>query len=179
MPNNTPEQAFIAHHMVSITGLVLLIVGNVDITSTADAAKVALGLTLRKAGSVIIVVVFLVTAAYTIYLLTRRNSVWHGDRNLLLAGNAALPFIAIRALYLLLITFDSKSTTFNSLQPNIFAQAFLQVVTEFIAFAIFIAGGLTSPSVAARDEQKLGNYVKARGGTPSHDIEHEAIPSRR
>lgn len=179
MPNKTPEPAFVTHHLMGIAGLVLLIVGNVDTTSTSDASKVALGLTLRKAGSIIIVVVFLVTAAYTIYLFTRRSTVWYGDRKLLLAGNVALPFITIRALYLLLVTFDSKSKAFNSLQPNILAQAFLQVVTEFIAFAILIAGGLTSPSVAARDEKKSGTYVKAREGSPSHDIEHEAIPLRR
>lgn len=178
MPHKTPEAAFIAHHLASIAALVLAIVGGVDMTST-DSSKLALGHSLRKASGVILLVIFLITAAYTIYLFTRRSVVWHGDRKLLLAGTTTLPFILIRALYLMLTAFDSNSKTFNNQQPNIFAQAFLQVAMEFIAFAIFIAGGLMSPPVAAREDNKSGSYVKAREGTPSHDLEHDAIPLQR
>lgn len=179
MPKKTPESAFIAHHLATLAGLALAIAGGVEAMSTDSASDVTTGIALRKAGAIVLMVVFLIAAAYSIYLFTRRSLAWHGDRKMLYAVNAALPFILIRAIYLILVAFDSKSKTFNGQQPNVFAQAFLQVVMEFIAFAIFIAAGLTSPSVSTRGENELGNFAKAREGTPSHDAELGAIASRR
>jgi hypothetical protein len=43
------------------------------------------------------------------------------------------------------------------LTPNIYIQAFMQILMEFIAFGIFLAAGLTSQSLKeGRGEETLG-----------------------
>jgi hypothetical protein len=178
MPNKVPEPAFIAHHLATIVGLALAIAGGVESISTNSANEISTGITLRKAGAIILFVVFLVAAAFCFFLFTRKSLVWHGDRKLVYATVAASPFIFIRAIYLILVSFDSKSKSFNPSSPNIFAQAFMQIVMEFIAFAIFLAAGLTSPTIKdGRYEEKMG-YAKARGASPSQigDAELGNIP---
>lgn len=181
MPVKTPEPAFIAHHLATIVGLALAIAGGVKSIPTNTADEISTGIALRKAGAIVLFIVFIVAAAYSGYLFTRKNSVWHGDRTILYAAVAASPFIFIRAIYLILVAFDSTSKTFNTQSPNIYAQAFMQIVMEFIAFAIFLAAGLTSPSIAnGREEKDVVNYAKAREGTPNQqaDAELGTIPSR-
>ena len=180
MPNKVPEPAFIAHHLATIVGLALAIAGGIKSIPTNTASDISSGTTLRKAGSLILFVVFIVGAAFCFFLFTRKRSVWHGDRKLVHATVAASPFIFIRAIYLILTAFDSKSKTFNSQSPNIYVQAFMQVLMEFIAFAIFLAAGLTSPSIKdGRYEEKMG-YAKAREGSPGQllDAELDTIPAR-
>jgi hypothetical protein len=167
---------------VTIVGLALAIAGGVESIPTGSTDDISTGIALRKAGAIILFIVFIIAAAYSGYLFTQKSSVWHGDRKILYAAVAASPFILIRAIYLILVAFDSTSKTFNTQEPNIFAQAFLQIVMEFIAFAIFLAAGLTSPSVAnGRQENELSSYAKAREGAPNQqgDAELGAIPSTR
>jgi len=79
-------------------------------------------------------------------LLLRLSTAWQGDRKIVYAAAASTPFLLIRTIYYILIAFDSHSKTFNAQSPNIYAQAFMQIVMEFIVFAIFLTAGLSSPS---------------------------------
>jgi len=178
MPNKIPEVAFIAHHLATIAGLALAIAGGVESIPTNTADEISTGITLRKAGSIVLLIVLLVAVAFAVLLFLRKSSAWHGDRKIIYAAVAASPFILVRAIYLILVSFDSKSKTFNTQDPNIFAQAFLQIVMEFIAFAIFLAAGLTSPSIKNGRENIATTYAKAREGSPNHqgDAELGTIP---
>src|ERR1700712_2427427 len=111
MPNKIPEVAFIVHHLATIAGLALAVAGGVKSIPTNTADEISTGITLRKAGSIVLLIVFLISAAFAGFLFLRRSSVWHGDRKILYAAVAASPFILVRAIYLILVAFDSKSKT--------------------------------------------------------------------
>jgi hypothetical protein len=76
---------------------------------------------------------------------------------------------------LVLVAWDLKSKSFNAQEPNVFAQAFMQVVMEFIAFAIFVAAGLVSPAIRDGGDGEERESDELKGG----DGEGAAIVSSR
>jgi hypothetical protein len=133
--------------MTTIVGLALSIAGSVKAIPTNSASEISDGVTLRKVGTILLLVVYITNACIIASIIPRLHKIWDGDRKLFYAVTAALPFLAIRVIYSMCISFDSHSKTFNSFTPSVYAQAFMQIVMEFFVWALLLAAGLASPSM--------------------------------
>ncbi|KAB8345863.1 hypothetical protein FH972_022918 [Carpinus fangiana] len=108
-------------------------------------------ITESKAGSILFTLVAVLLAAITAFLFTRTRSIQReGDRTLLLIVAAALPFLAVRVIYGLCVSFDGANPgeTFYRLAPNVWVEAFMSVMEEFIIVGlVLVAGILVSPVI--------------------------------
>jgi hypothetical protein len=136
-------RAFQAIHLLILAGLIVAIVAGVDTVSdnvnTQDTAR-----TIRKAASLILLAVGLLITAIILKLVASLRSVLPADRILLFCAAASMPFIFIRLILFVLEAFV-KSALFNPIQLNIYIQAFMQVLMEWIAIGLYILSGLLSP----------------------------------
>ena len=147
MQKRFPDRIFLGAHLIIIAGLGLSIAGGIEAIPSNPAAEVSQGSTLRKAASILLLIGFLILAAATARALTMIKQSWTGDRMIIYAGAISLPFLLIRSLYYVVLTFDTKSAVFNAFKPNVFVQAFMQVLMEFIVFGLYLAVGLKSPTL--------------------------------
>ena len=80
------------------------------------------------------------------------------------APPAAAPFLLVRVIYTMLVAFD-HSPKFNYASVNVFVQAFMQSLMEFIIFALYCAAGLLAESM--------------KGGVHGHGKGIELLPGKR
>lgn len=146
MSTRIPVRVFQLSHLVIIIGLALTIAGSVEAIPTNSASEISSGRTLRKAGIILLLIAFIANAAITAFTLFRIRQAWAGDRKLVYAVALSLPFLLVRVIYSVCIAFATHSKTFNAQAPNVFVQAFMQVLMEFIIWTILLVGGLLSPS---------------------------------
>jgi len=146
------EQAFRILHLILIIGLALSIAGGVEITSRS-ANEISTGDNLRKAGAILLLIGWLVCLGMNVIFLFRIRHVWQGDRPLVYFGLASAPFLLVRLIYLLALCFATNSKIFDTFSPNIWAQAFMQVVMEFIVFILFCFAGVIAPGIKQTTEQ--------------------------
>jgi hypothetical protein len=179
MPTKIPELPFRLIHLGTLVGLALAIAGGIEAVPGNSASEIKTGTSLRKASSIILLLIFLALAAFTVQLSARKNTAWHGDRVIIYAAIASIPFILVRAIYFILVTFDGHSKNFNPYSPNIYVQAFMQILMEFIAFLIFLAAGLTSQSLKAGREAQQTAPHKARDNSSIGDAELGQYPAAR
>jgi hypothetical protein len=152
-----PDRIFLVSYLIIIVGLALSIAGGVEAIPGNPAKEIAGGVTLRKAASILLLVAFFALAAATARAFTMIKQTWTGDRTIIYAALISLPFLLVRALYYVTLTFDTNSAVFNAFKPNVFVQAFMQVLMEFVAFGLFLAVGLKSPTMKeAPHAQKQG-----------------------
>ena len=69
-----------------------------------------------------------------------------GEKWILIAILAALPFLAVRLLYSILADFEDNNT-FNIINGNATVQLCMAVIEEFIIIIFFLAAGLAAPSL--------------------------------
>lgn len=146
MTSRIPVRVFQFAHIVTIVGLALAIAGSVKAIPTHSASSVSDGVTYRKAGTILLLIVYIASATITLLTLLRIRSAWEGDRKLVYAALASLPFLLIRVVYSMCVAFAYHSKTFNTQAPSVYAQAFMQIVMEFIIWSLFLAAGLVTPS---------------------------------
>jgi len=184
MPTQIPERAFQLARLLTLVGLALAIAGGVEAIPTNSASEISTGTSLRKAASILLLVVFLIGLAVSGIVVLRINSAWEGDRRIIQAVLASLPFIFVRTIYYVILTFDSHSKTFNAQSPNVYVQAFMQILMEFFAFGIFLAAGLVSPSTktAPYEHGHEGQQMSANKPAKNYAMgepELGTIPARR
>jgi len=173
MTKRIPARFFQLTHLTTIIGLALAIAGGVESVPTNTASDIHTGQSLRKAGIILLLVVFLASAAIAAFTIRHIRDAWEGDRKIAYAAVACLPFLLVRVIYSLCTAFANHSTIFNSQAPNVYVQAFMQIVMEWIVWSIFLAAGLTSPKNSeAPYSQGQGAELPARYNNKS-----EAEPS--
>ena len=174
------QQIFRITHLILIVGLILAIAGGVDIVPTNSAAEKSTGIALRKAGSILILVGWLLTLAMNIVFLFRLRHVWEGDRPLVYFGLASEPFLLVRVVYLLALCFTTNSEIFNTFNPNIWASAFMQVVTEAIVFVLYCCAGIVTPGIRQPEEHARSDNgtLRGQGSKYIQDSELGVIPER-
>jgi hypothetical protein len=146
MTTHLPVRIFQLAHITTIAGLALAITGSVEAIPTHSASAISNGITYRKVAMILLLVVYVASVGIAILTLFRIRSTWKGDRKLVCAAIASLPFLLVRVIWSLCTAFAYNSKTFNNLSPNVYAQAFMQIVMEFIIWSFFLTAGLASPS---------------------------------
>jgi uncharacterized membrane protein (DUF485 family) len=99
--------------------------------------KVAAGLLLASA---------ILNSLIVVRMVLNMKNVQPADRTIVWCSLASIPFLFVRVLYVMLIGFD-KDSKFNPLSPDIYVQSFMQILMEFICFALYISAGLLSPPI--------------------------------
>jgi hypothetical protein len=138
--------------LILIIGLVLAIAGGVDIIPTHSADQISTGVSLRKAGSILLLVGWLISLGMNVLFLFRLRHVWEGDKPLVYFGLGSEPFLLVRVIYLLAICFATNSKVFSTFDPNVWAMAFMQVVMEFIVFSLYCFAGIITPGIRQTTE---------------------------
>lgn len=150
--NGLPQIVFRPMQLVLLVALILAIVGNTDFGSD-DPEKVKNGATLAKAGAMLFFVIWLALVALTAWTFLHIRSVLEGERKLLFACVAAMPFLLVRMIYTVAVGFTSStSSPFYRLGVSVWIQAFMQFAMEGIVVLLFIAAGLATPE----DQQRGG-----------------------
>lgn len=133
-----PARAFQLAHIVTLVGLIMAVVSGADSASsnvnTLDSAK-----TYRKASAVLLLVSLLLSACMVVFLASRARKVIPGDRVIVHSIFIALPFLFVRVAYTMLNAFDKS---IDPLNPNIWEEAFMQILMEMLAYTLFLHAGV-------------------------------------
>ncbi|KAF8845459.1 hypothetical protein BDN67DRAFT_999611 [Paxillus ammoniavirescens] len=150
--------AFRMLHLLGTGALVLTIIG----ISTTSSSSQSTANTERRIGVLLFAALYLALVTITVVQWTRRDRLMKYRKQLLLAISAAMPFLAVRALYSVLSTFSSStfittgttsttSTSTNDLAKfNMFTgewQIYLvmEILMEYAVVIIYTVAGTLLP----------------------------------
>ena len=143
-------------HLPILLALVLSIVGGTRLSSS-DVSTQNSGHTFTKAGVVIFLVSFIAIVALALLTCTQFGSLPWGEKRILYAVLASLPFLAVRLLYSLLADFKDDST-FNTVNGNATVQLCMAIIEEFIVVVFYLISGFVAPA--------LNKVMGGGGGVP-------------
>lgn len=147
-------------HIPFLGGFVLAIVGGNFIIPTNTASKIAQGNNLRKAAAILLLVGYIAIVALTAVCFSHLRKVWRSDRILVYVGVASLPFLLVRMIYLLAVSFaTSPSSVFYVFDLNIYVEAFMQITMEFIVFILYVVAGLMTAGLKETLQHTNGGGV--------------------
>lgn len=150
-----------------VVALILGIVGGTDLISS-DPAKRTSGQSLLKASAIVFLLAFLfLTVLAALYVVSWRN-LPSGETRIYAAILFALPLLAVRLIYSLLVDFVNNST-FSTTGGDVFVQLGMAIIEEMIITIVFIIAGLVAPPSKQRSgdqiplslESKQGRYAAA------------------
>lgn len=138
------QKLFLLANIPIVVGLIIAIIAGTKEFST-DLSTRNDGYTYGKIAILLLLLGFLILAAFTVVTMAKASHILEGERRLLVAALASLPFIAVRLLYSIIATFDNNSnvfTIFSSSNTPVIVQALMSTLMEFIVVAIYLAAGL-------------------------------------
>lgn len=141
-----PLYVFRPIHLVSLVTLILGIVGGVD-KSEADTQQT--GTTLIKVASILFLVIYLSLAAISILTATRKSHVQYAEHTLSLISIIVLPFVLVRVIYTVTVSFGTSGSIFNAVSPNVWIQAFMMFCMEAICVTLYVCAGILTPKQTA------------------------------
>ncbi|KAI9685199.1 MAG: hypothetical protein M1822_004786 [Bathelium mastoideum] len=150
-----PAIVFRLLETINIVAVVLVAYGGskANTPSSSPSAKKN-GLDLEKAGIVIFIITFLVTAGTVLVTFMFIRNAIPGDRRLVYFSLASLPFLFVRIIYSAIVIFENnKSKVFSILAPNIWAESFMEILEEFIVVILFLVTGIVTPKIARSQVQ--------------------------
>jgi hypothetical protein len=157
-----PPRAFQFIHLITIIGLALAIAGASMTGSDESASTMKTATTLRKASSILFLVSVIGNTLLMLTYATQMSFIHPGDRIIVMCALAAAPFLFVRIIYSILVSFENNKT-FNILTPNIYVEAIMQSLMEFIVFALFALAGIVAPRIAKGEYTGGGRELGTRG----------------
>lgn len=131
-------------HLVSLVALILAIVGGVQ-SSQGNSGDYSTGRSLMKAGSVLFLLVWLALAAIAILTYTRRSYPPGSESKLLLASVCVLPFLLVRVIYTVAVSFSDPGSLFAYPTPSVVVQAVMMFAMEALALCLYMWAGVFTP----------------------------------
>ena len=145
-------------HLLLIIGVILGIVRGVKSSKASSQSQ-----DLYKAAIFIFLAAYVILAGFAAWIARLAQFVIPGEKRLLVATAVAYPFLFVRALYSLISAFSSPtSTTFNPMHPNVWVEAFMAIVEEFIVAAIVITVGFLTQRLD-RSRVQQGSTQRPQG----------------
>ncbi|KAM3413993.1 hypothetical protein BST61_g10657 [Cercospora zeina] len=170
-PGGISKNAFRAIHLVSLAALVLSVFGGIN-TAKSHKDSYDLGRTLLKAGAVVFFFIWMALSALAIYTFCRASRAPSSESKLLLVSVSVLPFLLVRLVYTLAVSFSSPGSIFAYPTPSVPVQASMMFAMEAIVLCFYILAGLLTP----RQEK----HVSKTGAKEfSHDHAMEGQRGRR
>ncbi|KAL9110110.1 MAG: hypothetical protein Q9227_005304 [Pyrenula ochraceoflavens] len=136
-------------NLPSLAGIILGIIGGTRVSSS-DTSKANEGWHFTEAAVILFLAIYIVLSAVTAYQFIHLHSVKDGERRLVFAAGASLPFFLVRFVYSLCASFDHNSKYFSfrsTANSAVILQAILSLLMEFIIVAIFISVGFVVPKI--------------------------------
>jgi hypothetical protein len=151
-------------HLLStftIIALILCIVGGVlssDSTATLGSIDSS-----TKAGVIIFIIAWVLLCGLLTALATQSTCIEKGERRLILAVEVCVPFILVRLIYSVILSF-AHNPHFNLISGSTTINLVMAVLEEFVVIIVCLGVGLTLKVQKERD-------VCARGGSMRHSSE--------
>jgi hypothetical protein len=99
---------------------------------------------ITKIGVIILIAVFAIVVLITTTFMIRRSHAEPGERRLINAIAASLPFLAVRLIYVVLAMF-SHIHTFSIIYGSVVSLGCMAIMQEMIVVIIYIGVGITLP----------------------------------
>ncbi|KAI9801663.1 MAG: hypothetical protein M1833_002345 [Piccolia ochrophora] len=141
-----------ALHIPVSVGAVLCIVGGVNIFDS-NPGNDGSAHALTQAGVCLFLAVFVCVCILAIVMYYYLGQVARGERTLLYCITVALPFLFVRVLYSVLVSFRWRSSVWNLFNGNVVARGMMAVFEEFVIVAIFIIAGFITPVIPRENVQ--------------------------
>ncbi|KAL9045551.1 MAG: hypothetical protein Q9214_001422 [Letrouitia sp. 1 TL-2023] len=162
-----PALIFNLLHIPIIVATALAAYGSIKLYGE-DVSKHETGRNISRVGIVIFVLVFVFFVVLNAYTFLRSSSVRPGEKRILLATGASLPFIAVRIVYTLLAYFVTGSNTFSLRNGSIAVQAAMGVAEEWVTVILYLAAGILAPKIA-REEVRVEQFAWGTQGRGKGD----------
>jgi hypothetical protein len=136
-------------HLPIVVGLALAIIGGLKLFDT-NPTSVNTGVTYTKIAIMLFLLSLIALAAITAFTFMRIRHVMEGEKRLVFACLAVIPFLLVRIIYSIIVDFDRSSTIFSFLSTRtdaVVVQAVMSVVMEFIVVLIFLTAGFVTPAI--------------------------------
>jgi hypothetical protein len=136
-------------HLPILAGLILAIMGGLKLFDT-NPTSVNTGVTYTKIAIMLFLLSLIILAAITAFTFMRIRYVMGGEKSLVFACLAVIPFLLVRIIYSIIVDFDRSSTVFRFLSTRttaVVVQAVMSVAMEFIVVSIFLTAGFVTPAV--------------------------------
>lgn len=146
-------------HTVAILGMVLVIIGSIDLVASKEpltTSEVNHGDKLRSVGAALLLVLWVALSQYALYLFyvarkTPTSSSGSVAVSRLVSGIvAAIPFLGLRSIYSLLYTLDHKDSKLNPITGALWVKVVFVVLAPLGAVIGMSIGGWLSRDVAAK-----------------------------
>ena len=162
------SKIFMPLHLGSILALVLAIIGGTYESSNSSASEMSTGRSLMEAASFVFLVIYLSLTGITVLTQRRKSYMLSTEHKLLYAGLAALPFLLVRIIFTVIVSFSKPGSDFYFRNVDVWASAFMQFLIEAIVVALFIAAGLMTPKqVVKQSERQEHDYEIVSGPNPN------------
>lgn len=156
-------RVFTPIHLIGLAALIIAIVGGTD-RSNSDPGTQKTGRDLLEAGSILFLVVYLAVALLTVLTAMRASYIPSTEKLLIIAGMAALPFVLVRIVYTIAVSFSNDPTSaFYYKSPSVWVTAFMQFAMEAIAIVLYSWAGLFTPKQASTPSYQDGSMARTRG----------------
>ncbi|TKA61358.1 hypothetical protein B0A49_11324 [Cryomyces minteri] len=133
-------------HIVLMVAVILSIVGGTKGNDNNTTGSSSPGAGYFKGGAILYLLAFLALTTCTGITLTERANLLNVDTYLVFGAAITTPFLVVRVVYTVTSVF-ANSTLFNTLHPNIYVQAFMQLSMEAMVVVIFLVTGFLTPAV--------------------------------
>ena len=148
-----PSRVFQLLHLPILVAFILIIVGGLKLRNSSSSEH-SQGQTLTRAAIILLIVDFAALSGITLlYYLPQLRTISRGEKPILVAVAASIPFLLVRLVYAALAYFDTKTTVFNPITGNVIIQSFMAVLEEFIVVGLYTAAGLLVPIISRGDYQ--------------------------
>jgi hypothetical protein len=161
-------------HGLIVAAVVVFVVGGVDAATATTLAKLDSAMKLRKAGAIILVLVWASLLAYGLYLLiqTRGRLVLVGYVALASGTLLATVAVGVRVLYTVIVVFDNDYVT---LKPKFPEQVGCIFLVSLIAVTALAAAGWCSISIVGVATLHPGN---PQNGELTPEVTHEVVAGK-
>ena len=168
---NTQFLKFI--QLIVTVALILGIVGGINASSDFSKTGKYVPGTLSKAGTALFILAYVIIAASTILISFSASHASHGERRILFAVAAALPFLLVRLVYSAMSTI-ANNKDFNLISGSVTIVLCVALIEEFIIVILFEGVGLTLSKIPKDDIPEGAAIVRDANG-----VDYAPLPPKQ
>ena len=142
--NGAPRGFFSLIHIMSIAALIIAIIGGVKESSATVSHT---GKHLMEAASILFLTMCLGLTCIAVQNWTRRQFVLSTELKLLHASLVAIPWLLVRMVFSILVSFSSPGSNFYFRNVSVWPKAFMQFLPEAVVVMVFITAGLMTQRI--------------------------------
>ncbi|KAI6788128.1 hypothetical protein KC367_g1336 [Hortaea werneckii] len=156
-------------HLISLAALIVSIVGATHVFDSSPSAQ-RTGKGLLEAAGILFLVIYLSLCYITIRSAIHLRWILASEKNLIKACTLALPFLCVRIVFTVCVSFGSGTTgPFSFGDINVWVAAFMQFLNETVVVSAFVFAGFVTPKwermgiqegVSSKDDRDAENKVE-------------------